>query len=118
MLHKQQKMKQILITFPGLTLNLDEGAKHRLNCYINSYSDAGYSVKVLVFDKSLKSRKQLRPYLNEKATWILLPYIIPISKNYILAKIALLYMKIATAIVAHMTPFDIIQMELYYQYCI
>lgn len=113
MLHKQQKMKQILITFPGLTLNLDEGAKHRLNCYINSYSDAGYSVKVLVFDKSLKSRKQLRPYLNEKATWILLPYIIPISKNYILAKIALLYMKIATAIVAHMTPFDIIQMELY-----
>lgn len=35
------RMKNVLLVFPGLTLNLDEGAKHRLNSYINEYKNAG-----------------------------------------------------------------------------
>lgn len=107
------RMKNVLLVFPGLTLNLDEGAKHRLNCYINEYKNAGYNVDVLVFDKSRKNISELKGFLNENANWIVKPYILPILKNIVLAKLSLSYMKAMVAIQAKKKHYEVIQMELY-----
>lgn len=73
--------KNILLVFPGFSVSVDEGAKHRLNSFINEYSKLGFSITVLAFCKQglfLKNRNQ---YLNSKAKWILFPYILPMSRN-------------------------------------
>lgn len=34
--------KNILLVFPGFSVSVDEGAKHRLNSFINEYSKLGF----------------------------------------------------------------------------
>lgn len=48
-------MPRVLIIFSGagLIMHLNEGAKHRLNCYINCYKEAGYEVCVYVCSRIL-----------------------------------------------------------------
>lgn len=103
---------KILIVFPGLHLDVDEGSKHRLNCYINEYKKKGDNVTVLAFCRSglfVKNRKQ---YLNTNAKWFLLPYILPISKFFILSKILEFYLAFVLFVVTWLNKYDVVQMEI------
>ena len=105
--------KNILLVFPGFSVSVDEGAKHRLNSFINEYSKLGFSITVLAFCKQglfLKNRNQ---YLNSKAKWILFPYILPMSRNIFLFNILLMYLKFFLALISRLKKFDIIQMEVF-----
>lgn len=55
-------MPKVLIIFSGagLIVHLNEGAKHRLNCYIKCYKEAGYEVDVLCLFKDLGYWKSLK----------------------------------------------------------
>lgn len=43
--------KEVLLVYVGLAINVDEGAKHRLNSFINEYNKIGFKVTVLAFCK-------------------------------------------------------------------
>ena len=68
-------MKKILIVFSGLQITLDEGAKHRLNSFIIEYANLNYEVTVLAFVKTGLLLRNKKTFLNNKAKWILLPYL-------------------------------------------
>lgn len=105
-------MKKILIIFSG-EFHIDEGAKHRLNSFINSYVSRDYEVTVLFFFKDhWKYLLQRGKYLNVQARWILFPYILPISKSFFLANILTWYIELITGLVIFLKSFDIIQAEI------
>lgn len=105
-------MKNVLIVFPGLRLDVDEGAKHRLNCHINEYSKRGDKVTVLAICRSGIFRKDRKRFMNTNAKWILMPYILPMSKNIILTKILDFYLGIVLMFVTWAKRYDLIQMEI------
>lgn len=54
--------KEVLLVYVGLAINVDEGAKHRLNSFINEYNKIGFKVTVLAFCKKglfLKDKKDI-----------------------------------------------------------
>ena len=106
--------KRVLLVFPGLDVRIDEGARHRLNSFIDSYAKAGYRVSVLAFVKGaawpfgvVEKRK-----LDKRADWILFPYILPISRNRFLTWLLVLYVKVILGAVSRMRRYDIIQSEI------
>lgn len=105
-------MKEVLIVFPGIHLDVDEGAKHRLNCHINEYSRRGDRVTVLAFCRSGMFRRDRNKYMNSNARWILAPYILPVSKNIVLSKILEFYLGVILMIVTWLKKYDIVQMEI------
>ena len=40
--------KKILITILGLKFHIDEGAKHRVNSFVNSYHEKGFEIDVII----------------------------------------------------------------------
>lgn len=76
-------MPRVLIIFSGsgLVLHRNEGAKHRLNCYIDCYADAGYQVSVACFFKDLRYIGKLNQFVNKRAKWHYVPYLFPYSKG-------------------------------------
>ena len=78
------KNKSVLITFPGLRVKNDDGAKHRLNSFINEYSKAGYDVYVLPFVKG--PMVGVNDFLNKNARWFLFPMILPIARNGLITR--------------------------------
>ncbi|MDC2103088.1 glycosyl transferase group 1, partial [Bacteroides thetaiotaomicron] len=66
--------KEVLLVYVGLAINVDEGAKHRLNSFINEYNKIGFKVTVLAFCKKGLFLKDKKRYLNSNASWLLLPY--------------------------------------------
>lgn len=105
------KENKVLIVFPGLSLDVDEGAKHRLNCHINEFYARGYEVTVLAICKSGIFRKDRKSFMNPNANWILMPYILPISKNLLLSRMLDIYMGLVLTIVTWLNKYDIVQME-------
>lgn len=103
--------KKVLIVFAGLYLDGEEGAKHRLNCHINEYSERGYEVTVLAFCRSGLFRKDRAKYMNSNARWILMPYLFPKSKHIVLSRILDIYLGTVLSCVSWIRKFDIIQME-------
>jgi glycosyltransferase involved in cell wall biosynthesis len=101
--------KKVLLVFPGLRIKNDEGAKHRLNSFINAYYDSGCEVVTLAFVKGSIAHSQ--QYLNNKCTWLLFPYIFPLSMNRFLSNALLIYLKVIVAIVSYIKRVDIVQME-------
>lgn len=61
--------KRILLVFPGLRPHLNEGAKHRLNSYIENYKTQGYIVDVLCFYRDISYIGRLNKYINSNANW-------------------------------------------------
>lgn len=105
-------MTKILITISGLHFHKDEGAKNRLNSFINSYDKLGFQVEVLLFFSFasfpfLKNRKR---YLNEKATWYLIPSL-PISKNLVLSKFSVFTRQVLVGVFSRMKKYSILQAE-------
>ena len=45
---RQKSNKKILMIIPGLKFHIDEGAKHRLYSFIDTYIGAGYQITVLL----------------------------------------------------------------------
>jgi len=108
-----KKSKSILITIIGLQFHIDEGAKHRINSFINSYNDNGFKVDVLLF-YSLKSLPYLfkkNNYLNNNANWILYPNF-TVGKFRLLSYFMELFSQIVLAIYCRIQKYDIIQSEL------
>ena len=105
--------KEVLLVYVGLAINVDEGAKHRLNSFINEYNKIGFKVTVLAFCKKGLFLKDKKRYLNSNASWLLLPYILPMSKNIVLFNILLLYLRLTIAIISWLKKYDVIQMEMY-----
>lgn len=108
-----KKTKHVLLVFPGLDVRIDEGARRRLNGFVDSYARAGYAVDVLAFIKGevwpfgvAKKRK-----LNENARWILFPYILPISRNRLLTWLLVSYIRAVLGVVSRLKRYDIIQSE-------
>ncbi len=60
---------------PGLKFHIDEGAKHRLYSFIDTYIGAGYQITVLLLFSypSLKYLFKYKNYLREDVGWILMP---------------------------------------------
>lgn len=106
------KKNKVLIVFPGLNLDVDEGAKHRLNCHINEYYVRGNDVTVLAICRSGLFRRDRKKFMNPYAKWILMPYILPISKHVILSQILDLYLGLVLSIVTWFNKYNIVQMEL------
>lgn len=84
-----KKKNKILFVISGLHFEKSEGAKNRLDLFIESYSNKGFEVSVILFFSlsSLKywfSRKQ---FLNPRAKWYTFPTL-PISKNIYLTRIS------------------------------
>lgn len=67
--------KRILLVFPGLRPHLNEGAKHRLNSYIENYKTQGYIVDVLCFYRDISYIGRLNKYINSNANWHFYPII-------------------------------------------
>lgn len=65
--------KRILLVFPGLRPHLNEGAKHRLNSYIENYKTQGYIVDVLCFYRDISYIGRLNKYINSNANWHFYP---------------------------------------------
>lgn len=107
-----QKNK-VLITMSKLHFHKDEGAKQRLNSFIDSYTEKGFQVSVLLFYSfiSFKYLRQRQNYLNPKARWTLFPSL-PISYHPIITEIAVLFMQIVFAIHTRVKSYSIIQSEL------
>lgn len=103
-------MKKILIVFSGLQITLDEGAKHRLNSFIIEYANLNYEVTVLAFVKTGLLLRNKKTFLNNKAKWILLPYL-PISKNLLLSKIFYFYTQSVLVFLSWLKRYDLIQIE-------
>ena len=105
------RQKKVLLVFPGLSIQETAGAKHRLNSYIDAYTKTGYEVWVLGFfkDNPFSSRRQL----NSNAKWILLPFILPMTKMPLCTSILMVYLKCMFAIVTWLVSASIIQMEMY-----
>lgn len=102
-------MKKVLLVFPGLRIKNDEGAKHRLNSFINAYTDNGCNVTTLAFFKGAYTRSE--QFLNSRCSWLLFPYILPLATNRILSFILLIYLKFVTVLVTWIKRADIVQME-------
>lgn len=75
--------KRILLVFPGLRPHLNEGAKHRLNSYIENYKTQGYIVDVLCFYRDISYIGRLNKYINSNANWHF--FFIKIGKNPIIS---------------------------------
>lgn len=103
--------KRILLVFPGLRLHLNEGAKHRLNSFIENYKTQGYIVDVLCFYRDISYIGQLNKYVNRNANWYLYPMILPETMHPILTWLLNAYFQIITAFVSKLKPYNIIQCE-------
>ena len=103
--------KKVLLVFPGLRINETAGAKHRLNSFIDAYHNDGFDVSVLAFfkDNPLSSRREL----NDKAKWILIPFLFPLTVSPVCTQVDLFYMKLVLAIVTWFSDATIVQMEMY-----
>lgn len=104
-------MKKVLLVFPGLRIKNDEGAKHRLNSFINAYHNSGCEVTTLAFYKGSISHRER--YLNKNCSWLLMPYILPLAKSCILSHTLLFYLKTIVIIVSWIKRADIVQMEVF-----
>lgn len=102
-------MKKVLLLFPGIEINLNDGAKHRLNCFIDQYKKNGAEVDVLVFVKDWPHKKEL----NDNARWLFFPYILPLSWNRCFSYILLWYMSTVLAVFTWLKHYDFVQMEVY-----
>jgi glycosyltransferase involved in cell wall biosynthesis len=103
---------RVLITISGLRFQSDEGAKNRLNSFIDSYTLNGDEVYVLLFFPLIEikyffSRKK---YLNHNAKWILFPTF-PISISKLINKLATTLNQVIFAIISRLRHYDVIQSE-------
>lgn len=103
--------RKVLIVYPGLNLNIDEGAKHRLNSYINAYYKAGYDVEILGFLKTYWFTLNKKSLVDSKAKWRFRIYPLPISRHYLLTKLLEWWLKISVAIQTNIRQYDVVQME-------
>ncbi len=106
-------MKKILIVISGLHFQNDEGAKNRLNSFINSYAENNFEVKVLLFYSllSIKYYFNKNDYLNPNAKWYLFP-VLPIGYNIFVTKISNLFSQLIFGIFCRLNNFDMIQCEI------
>ncbi len=106
-------MSKVLIIFSGSGLNvhLDEGAKHRLNCYINCYKETGYEVDVLCLFKDLKYWKHLKQYVDMSVRWFFVPYLFPRTKNKVFAWLLRYYKYFIGWLYSTINQYDIVQSE-------
>jgi glycosyltransferase involved in cell wall biosynthesis len=106
-------LKRILLTISGLKFHKDEGAKNRLDSFINSYSSNGFKVDVLLFF-SLQSFRYLlvhRRFLNKSANWFLFPAI-PLSRNILIAKLGLFINQLIFGALTRLKKYDFYQSEI------
>ncbi|HBO05943.1 MULTISPECIES: glycosyltransferase [Bacteroides] len=106
-------MPRVLIIFSGagLIMHLNEGAKHRLNCYINCYKEAGYEVDVLCLFKDLSYWKSLKKYVDNSVHWIFVPYLFPRTKNKPLALLLRYYKYLVGWLYSTIKHYDVVQSE-------
>lgn len=106
-------MKKVLLTISGLRFHQNEGAKRRLNSFIDSYHKMGYDVYVLMFYSmaSIKYLKNRSKYLDKNAKWILFPSI-PISFNRSLTVLNIFVEQVIFGICCRIKKYDIIQCEI------
>lgn len=105
-------MKKILLTIYGLSFHKNEGAKNRLNSFIDSYVAEGYEVHVLLF-YSLTSFPYIfkkNKYLSKRAKWYLFPSL-PISYHKLLTKISMFINQLLLGVFTHLKSYEIIQAE-------
>lgn len=105
-------MKKVLIIISGLHFQNDEGAKNRLNSFINSYVENHIEVKVLLFYSlfSIKHTFNKAKFLNQNAKWYLFP-VLPIGYNILVTKISNLFSQLIFCIFCRSDNFDLIQCE-------
>ena len=103
--------KRILLVFPGLRPHLNEGAKHRLNSYIENYKTQGYIVDVLCFYRDISYIGRLNKYINSNANWHFYPMILPETMHPILTWLLNAYFQIITAFVSKLKQYNIVQCE-------
>lgn len=105
-------MKKILFTISGLQFQKDEGAKNRLNSFLDSYKKKGYAVDVLFFYSLLSIPYFLKRknYLNPNANWYLIPTL-PISHYFFLSKLTLVIEQFFFYIISRLKTYNIIQAE-------
>lgn len=103
--------KRILLVFPGLRLHLNEGAKHRLNSYIENYKAQDYDVDVLCFYRDILYMGRLNKYVNRKANWYFYPMILPETMHPILTWLLNVYFQIITLFISKLKRYNIVQCE-------
>lgn len=103
--------KRILFVFPGLRPHLNEGAKHRLNSYIENYRAHGYIVDVLCFYRDISYIGRLHKYVNLNARWYFYPMILPETVNPILTWFLSAYVQIITAFISRLKQYNVVQCE-------
>jgi hypothetical protein len=99
------------LVFPGLRPHLNEGAKHRLNSYIENYKTQGYIVDVLCFYRDISYIGRLNKYINSNANWHFYPMILPETMHPILTWLLNAYFQIITAFVSKLKQYNIVQCE-------
>ena len=106
-------MPKVLIIFSGagLIVHLNEGAKHRLNCYIKCYKEAGYEVDVLCLFKDLGYWKSLKKYVDNSVHWTFVPYLFPRAKNKTLALFLRYYKYLVGWFYSTIKHYDVVQSE-------
>lgn len=107
-----QKNREVLLTISGIKFHQNEGAKKRLDNFIDSYNQHNYKVTVLLFFSfaSLRYIFSYKKYLNPNASWILLPHI-PVGKNKLLASLSIFYNQVVIGIFDRTGRYKITQSE-------
>lgn len=103
--------KKVLIVYPGLNLKVDEGARHRMNSYINAYNQAEYDVDILGFLKTNWFTISRNKFVNQKAKWKYRIYPLPVSKHLLFTQLLEWWIKLNMAIQTNVKQYDIVQME-------
>lgn len=103
--------KKVLIVFTNLNLKVEEGAKHRINSYINVYNKAEYDVEILGFLKTNWFTINKKRFVNQKAKWRYRICPLPISQHFLFTKLLEWWFKLNIVIQTNIRQYDIVQME-------
>lgn len=106
------KNNKVLIVVPGFFFHVDEGAKNRINTFIDTYVEAGYQVSVFYTCPipSLRYLPRRKSYLNPKAKWFM-ALSLSYFRNPFLNKISLLIGQISIFFLTHLCHYKFLQAE-------
>lgn len=112
---KRVSKRKVLMIIPGLKFHIDEGAKHRLYSFVDTYIEANYQISVLLLFsyQSFPHLLQYKKYLRKDVKWILFPSF-SLNKNLVLKYCTILSAQIIIFFLNLFNKYTFIQAEHHY----
>lgn len=107
-----KKNNKILIVVPGLFFHIEEGAKNRINSFIETYKQAGYEVTVFLTYPlhCIKYLPNRNKFLHPSARWFMIPSF-SYFRHPLLNKLSVFMGQFMVFILSHIYKYKFIQAE-------